>query len=87
MDQISPLVDAQNRTTIAVRSLLEVLRIYLIGSVIIGIFIGVELIKTSMYYTDGFWAIPFWLFAAITAIIMLGMTVVVISRGLAKSKP
>jgi len=87
MENLSQLIEAQNRTTIAIRSLLEIIRIYVFGSVLIGLFIGIELAKSSMYYTDGFWAIPFWLFAALTAVMMLILTITVISKGLAKSKP
>lgn len=87
MDNLTALVDAQNKTTFAVRSLLEILRIYVFGSVLIGIFVGIEIAKTSMYYTDGFWAIPFWLLAGLVAVVMLVMTIVVISKGLAGSKP
>jgi uncharacterized integral membrane protein len=54
---------------------------------LIGIFVVIEMAKTSMYYTDGFWAIPFWLIAGLVAIVMLVMTVAVISKGLARSKP
>jgi hypothetical protein len=87
VDNLTALVDAQNKTTFAVRSLLEILRIYVFGSVLIGIFVGIEIAKTSMYYTDGFWAIPFWLLAGLVAVVMLVMTIVVISKGLAGSKP
>lgn len=87
MDNVAALIESQNKTTFAVRSLLEILRIYVLGSVLIGIFVGIEIAKTSMGYTDGFWAIPFWLIAGLVAIVMLVMTVVVISKGLARSKP
>lgn len=87
MDNLTALIDAQNKTTFAVRSLLEILRIYVLGSVLIGIFVGIEIAKTSMYDTDGFWAIPFWLIAGLVAIVMSVMTVVVILKGLARSKP
>ncbi len=86
MDNLTALVDAQNKTTFAVRSLLEILRIYVFGSVLIGIFVGIEIAKISTYYTDGFWAIPFWLIAGLVAVVILVMTIVVISKGLARSK-
>lgn len=87
MENVDRIVEAQNKTTFALRSLLEIIRLYLIGSILIGVFIGIEVAKTSMYYVDGFWAIPFWLLAALTALVMLIMTIQIISRALTNSKP
>lgn len=87
MENIDRMVEAQNKTTIAVRSLLEIIRLYLIGSILVGLFIGLEVAKAGMYYTDGFWALPFWFLAALIAVIMLFVTIQIISRALASSKP
>ena len=81
MENSDELIKAQNRTTVFLRAFLSLMQLYLIGSILMGVFVGIGAYALS----DPYGSIPPALmfgFAALIAIIFVIAAVVAVGKAL-----
>lgn len=89
MENIDELVKAQNRSTVVMRAFLSLMQIYLVGSIVVGVLIGIGIYFEVNCLADeygceyeGTHGYPFLLVGGLLAIVLLFAAIAIVNKAI-----
>lgn len=89
MENFDELVKAQNRSTVVMRAFLSLMQIYLVGSIVVGLLLGLGIYFEANCLADeygceygGTHGYPFLLIGGLLAIVLLFVAIAIVSKAI-----